>query len=47
MSEPPMHTGNDIEAIYARHYQTVYRVCYAYMKQPMDTEDAVQETFFR
>ena len=47
MSETPMHAGNGIEAIYARHYQTVYRVCYAYMKQPMDTEDAVQETFFR
>lgn len=47
MSEPPMYTGNEIEAIYTQHYQTVYRVCYAYMKNPMDTEDAVQETFFR
>lgn len=37
----------DIEAIYKRHVQTVYRVCFAYMKNPADTEDAVQETFFR
>ena len=37
----------DIEAIYTRHFRTVYRVCYAYMKNPADTEDAVQETFFR
>lgn len=37
----------DITAIYERHCRTVYRVCYAYMKHPADTEDAVQETFFR
>jgi RNA polymerase sigma-70 factor (ECF subfamily) len=37
----------DIAAIYERHSKTVYRVCYAYMKNPADTEDAVQETFFR
>lgn len=37
----------DIAAIYAAHFRTVYRVCYAYMKNPADTEDAVQETFFR
>ena len=37
----------DIEAIYKRHVQTVYRVCFAYMKNPADTEDAVQETYLR
>lgn len=47
MSDSEKQTGNRIEAIYERQYQTVYRVCYAYMKNRMDTEDAVQETFFR
>ena len=37
----------DIAAIYERHSKTVYRVCFAFMKNHADTEDAVQETFFR
>ena len=37
----------DIAAIYERHSKTVYRVCFAFMKNQADTEDAVQETFFR
>ncbi|MBR6323062.1 MAG: RNA polymerase sigma factor [Lachnospiraceae bacterium] len=40
-------TGSEISEIYARHLKTVYRVCYAYMKNPADTEDAVQDTFVR
>lgn len=39
--------GLDIAAIYERHSKTVYRVCFAFMKNHADTEDAVQETFFR
>ena len=37
----------ELAALYERHWKTVYRVCFAYMKNAMDTEDAVQETFFR
>ena len=46
MSDAP-RTDKEIADIYERHKQTVYRVCYAYLKNAMDTEDAVQETFFR
>ena len=47
MSRPLLRTDNEIEEIYGRHRKTIYRVCYAYMKNPADTEDAVQETFYR
>jgi len=39
-------TDEEIAEIYTRHSKMLYRVCFAYMKNPMDTEDAVQETFF-
>ena len=38
-------TGKDIAEIYNRHKNTIYRVCFAYMKNAPDTEDAVQDTF--
>ena len=47
MSKSLLRTDKEIAEIYERHSQTVYRVCFAYMKNPMDTEDAVQETFYR
>ena len=47
MSKSLWRTDKEIAEIYERHKQTVYRVCFAYMKNPMDTEDAVQETFYR
>ena len=47
MSNSLLRTDKEIAEIYARHSKTVYRVCFAYMKNPADTEDAVQETFFR
>ena len=47
MSKSLLRTDKEIEEIYERHRMTVYRVCFAYMKNPVDTEDAVQETFFR
>lgn len=34
-------------AIYNRQVDTVYRVCYSFMKNKADTEDMVQETFLR
>lgn len=33
--------------IYNRHVDTVYRVCFLYMKNVPDTEDMVQNTFIR
>ena len=40
-------TGQDITEIYNRHVDTVYRVCFSFMKNTQDTEDMVQETFLR
>lgn len=37
----------NILAIYDRQVDTVYRVCFAYMKNPADAEDMTQETFLR
>ena len=47
MSDSLLRTDKEIAEIYARHGRTVYRVCFAYMKNPADTEDAVQDTFFQ
>lgn len=33
--------------VYDRQVDTVYRVCYSFMKNRSDTEDMVQETFLR
>jgi len=37
----------DIEDIYNRHVDTVYRVCFMFMKNKQETEDAVQTTFLK
>ena len=42
-----LRTGEELEEIYRRHADTVYRVCFSFMKNPADTEDMVQETFLR
>ena len=47
MSNSLLRTDKEIAEIYTRHSKTIYRVCFAYMKNTADTEDAVQETFFR
>ena len=47
MSKSLLRTDKEIAEIYERHRLTVYRVCFTYMKNPMDTEDAVKETFYR
>ena len=33
--------------VYSRQVDTVYRVCYSFMKNRSDTEDLVQETFLK
>lgn len=42
-----LRTDEEIIAIYDRHVDTVYRICYSYMKNVPETEDMVQETFLR
>lgn len=45
---PPLQrTGKEIAEIYDRQVDTVYRICFSYMKNTEDTEDMVQETFLR
>ncbi|MBE6979569.1 MAG: RNA polymerase sigma factor [Ruminococcaceae bacterium] len=40
-------TGKEITEIYNRQVDTVYRICFSFMKNKQDTEDMVQETFLR
>ena len=40
-------TGKEIADVYDRQVDTVYRICFSYMKNTADTEDMVQETFLR
>ena len=42
-----LRTDEEIIEIYNRHVDTVYRVCYSFMKNKPETEDMVQETFLR
>ena len=37
--------GKDLEAIYERRFDMVYRVCFLYMRNQSDTEDAVSTVF--
>ena len=37
----------EIEKIYNRQFDTVYRVCFSFMKNAVDAEDMVQETFLK
>ena len=46
MANSLLRTGKEIAEIYERHKDTIYRVCFAYMKNAMDTEDVIQDTFF-
>jgi len=42
-----LRTGEELAEIYERHADMVYRVCFAYLKNAADAEDAVSDTFFR
>lgn len=42
-----LRTDKEIAEIYNRHVDTVYCVCYSFMKNRPETEDMVQETFLR
>ena len=47
MAKSLLRTNKEIAEIYKRQMKTVYRVCFAFMKNPSDTEDAVQNTFYK
>jgi RNA polymerase sigma-70 factor (ECF subfamily) len=47
MTKSLLRTDKEIVEIYKRQMKTVYRVCLAYMKNSSDTEDAVQDTFYK
>lgn len=47
MTKTLLRTDKEIVEIYERHKLTVYRVCFAFMKNPADTEDVVQDTFYQ
>jgi len=47
MAKSLLCTDKEIAEIYERHNKTVYRVCFAYMKNTADTEDVVQDTFYK
>jgi RNA polymerase sigma factor (sigma-70 family) len=42
-----LRTSEELLQIYNRHVDTVYRVCFMFMKNRPDTEDMVQNTFIR
>lgn len=37
----------DFEAFYLRHFKAIYRVCYAFMKNPQEAEDCTEDAFVR
>ena len=40
-------TNQELTALYERHVNMVYRLCFTFMKNQADTEDAVQNTFMK
>lgn len=43
----PFSSSNNFEEIYERNVETIYRICYIYLKNVQDTQDAVQDTFLK
>ena len=37
----------ELERLYRLHFRMVWNICLTFLKNPADTEDAVQETFLR
>lgn len=42
-----MPNSTNIEAIFNRHMKTVYKVCYSYLGNAADAEDATQQVFMK
>ena len=47
MLNTKLREENEIIEIYERNVDMVYRICYSYLKNTMDTEDMVQNTFIK
>ena len=47
MAKSLLRTNNEVAEIYRRHANTVFGVCFTYMKKNADTDDAVSETFLK
>jgi len=47
MKVPIQRSNEEITAIYNRHVDTIYRVCYMFLKNAPDAEDAVQTVFLK
>lgn len=47
MESSLLRTNEELSMIYDRHVDTVYRICFMFMKNRPDTEDMVQNTFIR
>jgi len=41
------YTADEITVIYNRNVDSIYRICYMYMKNKADTEDMTQNTFMK
>ena len=41
------YSSESIRELYERNFDTLYRVCYMYMKNTQDTEDAVHNAFLK
>ena len=42
-----LRADEEFVEIYNRHVDTVYRVCFSFMKNAADTEDMMQEIFLK
>ncbi|HAX74164.1 MAG TPA: RNA polymerase sigma factor [Firmicutes bacterium] len=42
-----MRSNDELRQLYDRHVETIYRVCFIYLKNEFDTDDLVAETFYR
>ncbi len=42
-----VRSNSEIERIYHEHSNTIYRICFAYMKNSSDAQDMVSDTFFQ
>lgn len=47
MSKQLAYTDHEISAIYERNKIMLYHVCFSYLKNSADTEDAVSDTFIK
>ncbi|MFX3633931.1 MAG: RNA polymerase sigma factor [Candidatus Pristimantibacillus sp.] len=42
-----LRTDKELAELYQRHADLVFRLCYLYLKNPVDAEDAVQSVFLK